>query len=289
MSFRPLLCCLLLSGVLSAQSTPRETLSRLFAGMRTADTTGMAALFHPAATLQSVVEDAGGGAQVQGGDIGQWLQGITRAGAGDLDEQLHYTEIRMDGGLATAWTPYTFVLRGEVHHCGTNAFQLVRDGADDMWRILNIVDTRKTEGCAIPDTVATVARLDTLATRWHQAAARADSAAFFDALTDDAVYIGTDPGEHWTKAEFLAFAAPYFAAGKAWDFTATERHIFFDEDENLAYWDELLTTWMGQCRGTAVVRRDRTGEWKIVHYTLSLSVPNPRMEAVIETIGAGRK
>ncbi len=272
---------------LAAQQGPRETLTRLFDAMRQADTTGMAALFHPAADLHSVTTDASGRTVIQSGDLNQWMAGIQRSQAGVLDEQLHYTSIRTDGALATAWTPYTFVLNGTISHCGTNAFQLVQDGKDEQWRILNIVDTRRHEGCERADTQGAVTRIEALADDWHAAAAAADSSAFFDAMADDGVYIGTDPGEHWTKQEFLSFAAPYFAAGKAWSFAATERHVFYDENEDIAYWDELLDTWMGPCRGTAVVKRTENGKWKIMHYTLSVAVPNDAIQPYLKLIGRG--
>ena len=277
-----LLSCLVLllgSSFLTAQSTPRETLTRLFAGMAGGDSTGMSALFVPGATLNSVTVDGEGMTTLTPGSIPDWLAGVAGAEAGVLDEQLHYTELRTDRALATAWTPYTFVLKGEVHHCGTNAFQLVEQGG--AWRIVHIIDTRNTEGCTAVNPTPAREGIEQLATDWHRAAARADSTAYFGAMTEDAVYIGTDPGEHWTKAQFISFAAPYFAAGKAWDFTATERHIFYDENEDIAYWDELLDTWMGPCRGTAIVRRDATGDWKIAHYTLSMAIPNDKTESVI--------
>ena len=280
-----LLPALLAAQLLLAQDGPERTLSLLFAGMRAADTSGIQSLFHPAADLHSVHTDAAGRTSVDRGDLNRWMSGIAAARPGALDEQLHYTAIRREGGLATAWTPYTFVLNGEVSHCGTNAFQLVQDGADGGWRILNIVDTRRRTDCAPVDTVATVQRLDRLATRWHAAASEADSATFFGLMSDDAIYIGTDPGEHWTKDEFLAFAAPYFAAGKAWSFTATERHVFFDESQDVAYWDELLDTWMGPCRGTGIVRRAADGDWKIAHYTLSVAVPNDKIQPYLDLLG----
>ena len=286
MLLRPylLLTALLAAQLALAQGGPEQTLRRLFDGMRAADTSGMHALFHPGADLHSVSTDAEGRTSVEQGDLRRWMLGIAGSRPGALDEQLHYTALRTDGSLATAWTPYTFVLNGEVSHCGTNAFQLVQDGADGNWRILNIVDTRRRTGCAPADTVAAVRRIDALATRWHAAAAAADSSVFFGSLTDDAVYIGTDPAEHWTKAEFLDFAAPFFAAGKAWSFTATERHVFYDENQDVAYWDELLDTWMGPCRGTGIARRQADGSFQIAHYTLSVAVPNEKIEPYLELL-----
>ena len=131
-----------------------------------------------------------------------------------------------------------------------------------------------------------VAELDSLATRWHRAAAEADSTAFFDRMTEDAIYIGTDKTEHWTKTEFLGFAAPYFARGKAWSFHATERHVFYDPaTPDVAYWDELLATWMGPCRGTAIAKRGTDGYWRIAHYTLSVTIDNDKIEGFLELTG----
>ncbi|NJC25746.1 nuclear transport factor 2 family protein [Neolewinella antarctica] len=126
--------------------------------------------------------------------------------------------------------------------------------------------------------------LAAFATAWHRAAATADSATFFDAIAADGYYLGTDKGEHWTKAEFLGFAAPYFARGKAWDFTAAERHIFYTEGQTIAWWDEVLDTWMGPCRGTAIVELSEEGHWRIKHYTLSMLVPNDKVQDVIKAI-----
>ncbi|MTB53201.1 nuclear transport factor 2 family protein [Lewinella sp. W8] len=269
--------------VLFAQQGPESTIKAIFDHMRAADTTGMSVYFHPEATLHSVVTRPDGSTAVSTGSIARWMQGIAGASAGALDEQLHYTELRVDGHLATAWTPYVFVYNQAVHHCGTNAFQLVKDGPEGQWRILHITDTRKDSPCEPVATETPRAAIDAFADAWHRAAAEADSTTFFDAMAEDAVYIGTDAGEHWTKEEFLAFAAPYFARGKAWAFEATERHIFYDENAQTAYWDELLDTWMGACRGTAVLRRraDNKG-WEIAHYTLSVTVPNEKIQGFIE-------
>ena len=45
---------------------------------------------------------------------------------------------------------------------------------------------------------------------WHQAAANANFNAYFDAMTNDAIFIGTDANENWDKKAFIAFAKPYF-------------------------------------------------------------------------------
>ena len=46
------------------------------------------------------------------------------------------------------------------------------------------------------------AKADVLLDQWHAAAAWADSTAYFDALSDDAIFIGTDSSEVWNKPSF---------------------------------------------------------------------------------------
>ncbi|WP_339937921.1 nuclear transport factor 2 family protein, partial [Undibacterium luofuense] len=59
--------------------------------------------------------------------------------------------------------------------------------------------------------------------QWHNDAARADR-AYFDKLTENAVFIGTDPDERWTRAEFIKWSEPFFQRGKAWTFHVRQRH-----------------------------------------------------------------
>ncbi|MEM9835751.1 MAG: nuclear transport factor 2 family protein [Bacteroidota bacterium] len=270
---------------LSAQSVSDrlaviEPIQHLFRGMQTADTTGFAPLFHPNASLRTV-SNKDGNISLRETEISRFVNGLANATPGDLLEELHYTEIRIDGDLATAWTPYTFVYQDQISHCGTNAFQLAKTGIDGAWQIVNIIDTRQREGCVRKSPQNAVTTINQLADDWHQAATDADADQYFGLMDEDAIFIGTDASEHWTKEEFLAFAKPYFDKGKAWDFKKIERHVFLDTDENIAYWDELLDTWMGPCRGTGIAMRQADGSYLIKHYTLSVTVANEKIEGFI--------
>lgn len=116
---------------------------------------------------------------------------------------------------------------------------------------------------------------------WHRAAAKANFNDYFNAMADDAIFIGTDATENWNKKAFQDYAKPYFDKGKAWSFTALERHIYFSKDGKTAWFDELLDTQMKICRGSGVVEKIK-GEWKIKHYVLSMTIPNDNSDAVIK-------
>jgi SnoaL-like domain len=119
---------------------------------------------------------------------------------------------------------------------------------------------------------------------WHGAAAAADEAKYFSYFTPDAIYLGTDPTERWTRDEFRKWAHPYFARAKAWSFRATSRWISFSPDRNTAWFDEMLDTPnMGVCRGSGVLVR--AGEtWKIAQYNLSIPIPNALTDEVVKRI-----
>ena len=79
----------------------------------------------------------------------------------------------------------------------------------------------------------------------------------------------------------MAFAKPYFDKGKAWSFTALERHVYLDKSGKTAWFDELLNTQMKICRGSGVLEKIK-GEWKIKHYVLSMTIPNDNTNEVIK-------
>ena len=117
---------------------------------------------------------------------------------------------------------------------------------------------------------------------WHKAAAEANFNTYFNVLTDDAIYIGTDATENWNKQEFIKFAKPFFDRGRAWNFTSLERNIYFSSDMKTAWFDELLNTQMKICRGSGVLVDEGNGDWKIKQYVLSMTIPNDNTDEVVK-------
>lgn len=114
---------------------------------------------------------------------------------------------------------------------------------------------------------------------FNLAAANADYNNYFKHFTEDAVFIGTDATERWNKKSFMAWAQPFFNKGKAWNFTAIDRNIYFDKTGNMAWFDELLKTQMKICRGSGVVIKE-ADEWKIEQYVLSATIPNNLIDSI---------
>ncbi|NNM26678.1 MAG: SnoaL-like domain-containing protein [Phycisphaerales bacterium] len=119
---------------------------------------------------------------------------------------------------------------------------------------------------------------------FHAAAAAADGPRYFRHFTADAVFIGTDPGERWTRAEFETYAKPHFARGTGWTYVTTERHITRGPDDATAWFDEMLENERyGTCRGTGVLVRTHRG-WKIAQYALTIPLPNDLTPEVVGRI-----
>jgi len=115
--------------------------------------------------------------------------------------------------------------------------------------------------------------------KWHRDAAEANHAAYIAAMTSDGVFIGTDATERWTSAEFSAWCRPHFERKKTWDFKVVSRNTGLADNGLTAWFDELLDTKMGVCRGSGVlVKKD--GQWKISQYVLSATIPNDIMKQV---------
>jgi hypothetical protein len=109
---------------------------------------------------------------------------------------------------------------------------------------------------------------------WHDDAAHARM-VYFDKMAADGIYIGTDRSELWQRDAFRAWGRKYFEGKKAaWVFHATRRNVHVSDDGKLIWFDELLDTEnMGHCIASGVLRKTARG-FEILHYQLSIAVPN---------------
>jgi hypothetical protein len=129
------------------------------------------------------------------------------------------------------------------------------------------------EAADTPEEAAAAAVLDAL----HGAASRADGATYFDLFTPDATYIGTDVTEHWSIAEFRAYAEPYFNRGRGWTYTPRSRSLTLAplDCRCVVWFDEALDSQSyGTSRGTGVLVRGEDGQWRIALYALTFPIPN---------------
>jgi hypothetical protein len=124
-------------------------------------------------------------------------------------------------------------------------------------------------------------KLNDLINQWHISAAKAEFNKYFDATSENFIFLGTAPGERWNKSDFQTFCKPYFDKGNAWDFKPSNRKWNFSKDKKIAWFDEDLDTWMKGCRGSGVCMIEK-GNWKIAYYNLTVLIENEKIKGFIE-------
>jgi len=139
-------------------------------------------------------------------------------------------------------------------------------------------------GTAVAGTDQAVKDVEQTLDHFHQAAAKADGAAYFALFAPDGVFLGTDASERWTVDEFKKYALARFAKGHGWTYVPKERHVTVAPSGDVAWFDELLVNeHLGTCRGSGVLRR-LGGAWRISQYNLSIPVPNGLADKVVGMI-----
>lgn len=115
---------------------------------------------------------------------------------------------------------------------------------------------------------------------YHSAAARGDWETYFDLMSEDGVFIGTDASERWTKPQFRL----YSSGSNGWVYTPQSRNVNLTPDGASAWFDEaLLSQSFGTSRGTGVLIKTAQG-WKISQYHLTLPIPNGMVRDLTDRI-----
>ena len=140
----------LFSTCLSANSQTTEdsvkaAVNNLFIAMKNSDGLMLRSCFGDSAKLQALGKDKAGNLIVKNESIQDFANSISTAPKGSLDERISFDTIKIDGPLASVWTPYSFYYNGQFSHCGVNSFQLIR--TVNGWKIQYIIDTRRKTGC----------------------------------------------------------------------------------------------------------------------------------------------
>ncbi len=252
----------------------------MFDGMRAGDSSAVGMLFLPQATMQTVMV-TDNGPEIRNGSVAGFLNAVGTPREATLDERIWSYDIRIDGHLANVWTEYGLYYGDKFMHCGVNNFQLFKSGSG--WKILSITDTRRKDADCWQVQPDLAGELGTLIDNWHVAAAQADEEVFFGSMTSDGIYLGTDASERWERDVFRDWAKSAFERESAWDFKPHSRQVYFSANGQIGWWEELLDTWMGPCRGSGVAVKTPQG-WRIKHYNLSFTVPNEKVDAVKELL-----
>ena len=138
-----------LLGLPAFAQTPEQeveaVIRSLFDGMKQKNAEQVAAAFSAEGLMQTVQQKPEG-TTVGSNSVADFVKRIAGTPAGTiLDERILSYQIKVDGSMASAWTPYQFYVNDTFSHCGVNSFQLVK--MSEGWKIVYIIDTRRKEPC----------------------------------------------------------------------------------------------------------------------------------------------
>ncbi len=129
----------------TAEDSVKAVINNMFTGMKEADTLMLKASFTETGILQTFARSKDGKTNITTETPSDFAKIIATIPKGAADEQITFNSIKIDGALASVWTPYKFYYNGKFSHCGVNSFQLVR--LNNEWKIQYLIDTRRKTNC----------------------------------------------------------------------------------------------------------------------------------------------
>ncbi len=130
----------------TAEDLVKQTVNNLFTAMKNSNGVMLQSVFADSAILQTIAKSkTSGKIMVRNEAVSEFVKQIAGLAKNDADERITFGMIKIDGDLASVWTPYQFYYKQQFSHCGVNSFQLVR--INGQWKIQYLIDTRRKEGC----------------------------------------------------------------------------------------------------------------------------------------------
>lgn len=124
----------------------KKVIETFFDGLHKGDSTILKSTMHNTIKIQTTATNREGKKMLKTETRQQVLTNIANKRPQDtyLEKLLSYT-IKIDGNLASVWTPYEFYYNGNFSHCGANSFQLFNNNG--KWEIIYLVDMRRRQNC----------------------------------------------------------------------------------------------------------------------------------------------
>ncbi|MDH5610530.1 MAG: nuclear transport factor 2 family protein [Cyclobacteriaceae bacterium] len=123
----------------------------LFTAMETNDGTLATRVFYENAQLHTISTDDKGTVMLHVTPVAALIRAIGQPRESSWSEPIWNEKIESDGMLASVWATYAFFVGNMFHHCGSDAFHLIK--TDQGWKIFHLTDTRQTDGCVVPEEV----------------------------------------------------------------------------------------------------------------------------------------
>jgi len=255
-----------------SQANLKENTIQFYQALNKGDSLDLVGFFHPECHIKHVGEE-----DVWDMPLNEFLGVCPKFKSDFFSEEITRLEVHEFGiGLAYVDVYFDFYMEGSYSHSGLDHFcWAYRKGE------LKIESVYSSDFKDAPPAAENAVFMDQLMSKWHNDVAIFDYAAYFNFMSDQFIFLGTDPGERWTKKQFSDYAKPYFDRKRTWDFKTNWRNWYFSDDHQVAWFEESLATQMEECRGSGVLVKTDSG-WKIAHYNLAVVIENEKMKKFIK-------
>jgi hypothetical protein len=130
----------------SDEKAIKKVIATFFEGLHKGDSTIMSKTLHKNLKIQTTSTNKEGVKLLKTESKTELLTAISNKKPENIYlEKLLSTDIKIDGNLASVWTPYEFYFNGKFSHCGANSFQLFNNNG--IWQIIYLVDMRRRQNC----------------------------------------------------------------------------------------------------------------------------------------------
>jgi hypothetical protein len=106
----------------TAEDSVKAVINQLFDAMRNADPIKLKDAFADSAVLQTIGRTREGGMGIINDGVDKFATSISKLPKDSADERIIFDAIKIDGPLASVWTPYKFYYAGKFSHCGLILF-----------------------------------------------------------------------------------------------------------------------------------------------------------------------
>lgn len=132
----------------SEENAVKTVIDTFFEGLHKGDSTIVSSTLKSDIKIQTTFTNKEGVKILRDQSRADLLKGIAGKKKEDVYfEKLLSYDIKIDGNLASVWTPYEFYYNERFSHCGANSFQLFNDNG--KWKIIFLVDMRKRASCKV--------------------------------------------------------------------------------------------------------------------------------------------
>ena len=129
-----------------AKADVMAVVKRLFDGMRAGDSSMVRSVFHQDLRMITATVREGKPMTRIESSVDGFVKAIGTPRPQPPDERIWGEKVEIDGPLASVWVDYALYIGDRFMHCGIDHFLLVKNDAGE-WKILELADTRRTEGC----------------------------------------------------------------------------------------------------------------------------------------------